>query len=305
MNRLQRLGVISTLLWCLGGAAFAAPRIAIVTPISGDVWVGDVKITTPRLVEEGQKLLVGSNGQVRVQLLGSAKEKVLKGNAMLVLSKANLEIEGQTLSRGSLAVKDEIGTICQSASANAREVGGMVLSPVVGFALELPPEPIASGWKAQVVSDAASFPKGGVVIELADLTMSGKPLSMPINELPPDIEFPEGLLKPGHRYELHVQGPKSGYYRQFQVLAPDERAELTETARAMRKEALDAGELALLLRLANFYSSFDENEKVADVLIEAVNNPSFQELDEDSKKNLKDALNKTLRSLDRRNYEGG
>lgn len=304
MRFLQKLVVVSALVWCLGGAAFAGPRVAIVTPVAGDVWVGNDKITTPRLVEEGQKLLVGADGQARVQLLGSAKEKLIKGSAMLVIVKADLEKDSQVLSRGSLAVKEEIGTIKQSASANARR-GDVEKNYVVGFALSLPPAASSDGWTAKVLSEPNSFPAKGIVVELTDLTSQSQPLSVEIDEFVTDLPFPKDLLVAGHRYELFVQGPKSGYVRQFQVLSTDERAELMETARAMRKEALDTGELAVLLRLANFYSSFDENEKLADVLLEAVNSPSFQELDEVSQNDLKDALNKTLRSLDRRNYEGG
>lgn len=118
------------------------------------------------------------------------------------------------------------------------------------------------------------------------------------------LDFPANVIQLGGRYELHVQGSNGGYYREFRVLSQQDREALAQTPHALRAEALESGEIAVLLRLANFYTSFDENEKVADVLLEVVTRPQFQELDADSQNRVKDVLNTTLRSLDRKNYEG-
>lgn len=300
MRRFFRLCNVATLLWCLTGIAWAAPRVAIVTPVAGSVWLGEDLLTAPRIAEEGQKLLV--DGEVRLQLLGSSKECVITGNRLFIISKANLEKEGKIVSRGSIAVAGEIGNIHNSASANARDQG-VKMNYVVGFALDLPPKQVGTDWQASVVTRPQDFPKTGVVVTLTEMPNSKPLMELAIKEPTDHLTFEAGTLKPGHRYEVHVQGPASGYFRQFQVLSSDERAELTKTASVMRVEALKSEEIAILLRLANFYSSFDETKKVAEVLTEVVNQPSYTDLDEASKEKIEDALNLTLRSLDRKNYD--
>jgi hypothetical protein len=280
--------------------------VAIVTPLSsGEVWLDENLLKAPTLVEEGQKLVVGDGGQARVQLLGSSKEQVLKGNALLVIRKADLEKSARAVSRGSIAISDEIGVLSKSASAGSRR-GGTEKNYVVGFALELPPKEVDGTWRSNVIrpTEEDRFPQGGVTVTVREIDEVNPHIGVTIESATDFLAFPPDALQPGKRYELHVQGPNSGYYRQFMVLNRQDRESLDQTAHAMRAEALRSGELALLLRLANFYAGFDENDMVAKVLIEVVNQPQFIELDQESQHKVKDFLNQTLRSLDRRNYEG-
>ena len=305
MKLLQRLAAVSAILWCLAGAAYAAPRVAIITPLGGDVWLGETKLTSPKIAEEGQKLLLGDNGQARVQLLGSSKEQMIKGNALVIISRSKLEEEGKPVSRGPLAVSQEIGSIDKSASANCR-VSLLGTNYVVGFALRFPPRMVDDKWQFEVTSPPEQFPARGVTLTLVDLTDGGDGTdigTVEVAEFRPQVELARDILLPGRRYSLVVQGPNSGYNHQFQMLSEQERADLDQTAHAMRAEALETGELSLLLRLANFYSSFDENEKLASVLIEVMNRPDFNDLEQPVKDHVKNALNLTLRSLDRKNHE--
>lgn len=305
MKLMQRLGAVSAILWCLAGAAYAAPRVAIITPLGGDVWLGETKLTSPKIAEEGQKLLLGDNGQARVQLLGSSKEQVIQGNALVIISKSKLEKEGKPVSRGSMAVSQEIGSIDKSASANCR-VGSLDTNYVVGFALSFPPRMVGDEWQFAVTSPSEQFPPEGVVLTFIDVTDGGEGTdigTIEVSEFQPKIELAKDILLPERRYSLVVQGPNSGYNHQFPMLSEQERADLNETARAMRAEAQETGELSLLLRLASFYSSFDENEKMADVLIEVVNRPDFKDLEQPLKDSVTKSLNLTLRSLDRKNHE--
>jgi hypothetical protein len=255
------------------------------------------------MAEEGQKLTVAEGGQARLQLLGSSKEKLVKGNASFVISKANLEKEGQSLSRGSIAVADEIGTLTGAGSASARR-GGVKNYQLVGLALDLPPTPVEGGWKIAIPLDKIQIPAGSAIeVTVTDLTDSkATAFGLTVDRPTDSLIFEAGALTLGHRYKVSVKGPRSGYTRYFQVLTPQEREDLAQTARAMRVAALESGELSVLLRLANFYSGFDETEKVADVLIEAVNAPAYKELNEQSQLDILSVLNECLRSLDRKGY---
>jgi hypothetical protein len=305
MRPKHRLLALSTILWCLTGWAWAAPRVAIVTPVSGTVWLGDLELKTPRLVEEGQKLLTGDNSKARVQLLGSSKEILLEANSILIVKKAELEKTATTVSRGSLSVVEEIGSINKSASANARKEGYKT-NYVVGFLLELPPVRTERGWQARVLTPPDQFNLGRgekVTLTLEDMTdPQVKKSSVVVENYTDHLIFEQDLVE-GHRYELHVQGPRSGYYRQFQILSADDRAEMTRTAKAIRAEALQNNELATLLQLANLYFGFDETEKLAEVLSEVMRQPSFQELDEATKIKIKESLDLTRRSLDLKNLD--
>lgn len=305
MRPKHRLLALSTILWCLTGWVWAAPRVAIVTPISGDVWLEDQELKTPRLVEEGQKLLTGDNSKARVQLLGSSKELLLGSNERLIISKAELEKEATAISRGSLSVVEEIGSINKSASANAR-LGDVEKTYVVGFLLELPPVRTESGWRARVLTPPDQFKLGRgekITLTLEDKTdPQVKTRSVVVDDYTDHLIFGQDLVE-GHRYEVQVEGPRSGYVRQFQILSAEDRAEMTRTAKAIRAEALQNNELATLLQLANLYFGFDETEKLADVLSEVMRQPSFQELDEATQKKIKDSLNLTRRSLDLKNLD--
>ena len=299
----HRIFTLAALLWLLTGLAWAGPRVAIITPLSeADVWLGETPVEGPMLAEEGQKLLVGEQGEVRIQLLGSSKERVLKGSNLLVISKADLEKAAKPIDRGSVAVADEIGSLIRPAAASARKSN--VTHHVVGFALELPPVKVDGLWRANVVTSPEALPARGVQVTVRDLASPSPHLALTVDQPTDHLAFPEDSLKLGGHYEIHVHGPKSGYYRQFQLLSREDRDDLARTAHIMRAEAIESGEIAMLLRLANLYAGFDETEKLADLLVEVVNRPDFKDLDTLSQDKLKGHLNVALRSLDRKNYEG-
>lgn len=256
----------------------------------------------PVLAEEGQKLLLGEHGKVRIQLLGSSREQVLQGSNLLVITRSELEKTAKPVDRGSIAVSDEIGSLSRPAAASARK--SRVPHHVVGFALELPPVLVDGKWRAAVISPAEAFPAGGVQVKMRSLDDKDHPVGLEVTQPTDYLIFPESVMLPGGRYELEVKGPRSAYYREFQLLTTEEREDLERTASVLRAEALQDGEIAMLLRLAGLYAGFDETQKLADVLVEVVNRPDFKSLDQESQNKVKETLNQTLRSLDRKNYEG-
>lgn len=309
MKRLPSIAVNLALLWTLSVGAWAGPRVAIVTPLAGDVRLDGVPLKAPRIAEEGQQLTVAAGGEARLQLLGSSKEKRLQGRADYTVSKAKLQSDGKPLSRGSVSVTSEIGNLSRAAAAGSR-VGRVYLYSPVGLALVLPPTPIEGGWETRSftpLEQIKASPDSAIVLKLRDLSHPD-PDSTEIKlvmDTPTDLlTFEKSVLMPGNRYELQISRPsESGYVRYFQILTPEEHAALVATEQAMRAEAAEHGEFATLLRLGAMYQDFDQTPRVAEMLMEAVTHPDFRTLGKDEREDLVSELNRARRSLDMSFYD--
>lgn len=279
--------------------AWAGPRIAIVTPLSSEVWLDDVHLASPRLVEEGQKLLLGEKGSVRIQLLGSGKEVVLQGSRLLSLSRASLDKEAQTVARGSVDVGEEHGSLSRVAAVTGRLTDYSHHRPV-GFAVQLPPEPTTSGhWTMKVLTPAESFP-GNIRLDLVDAVTQRELAALTITAWDSTLILEPEMLAPGGRYCLRVstqQGnDRLGYQRHFQVFTTEEHNQLEDTAEALRAEIDAEAPLPGLFALARFYDSLDDAENLAPVLDEILARP---ELSEDDRATARALRNGVLASLDR------
>jgi hypothetical protein len=307
MKLLRNAALTMANLACLGTLAWAAPRVAIVTPLGGEVKLAGASLNMPKIAEEGQHLILGENGQVRIQLLGSSKEKILQGKADYTISKARLESEGVALSRGKVAVAREVGNISRSAAAVSRP---SIYHPV-GLTFAWPPMLNGQQWVAQVqtpASDLELSENDAVAVTITDLSDPGAAVLQATIEKPvTTLAFTGSSLAVGHRYRLHVQRDlgEHMYSRSFRILSPEEQDALSDTERILRVEALDSNELPALLRLASLYQSFDQTDKVAEVLLEAVNNPQYQELDPVVQQQLLKALNDARYGVDLPRYTPG
>jgi hypothetical protein len=288
----------------LGLAAMAAPRVAIVVPLGGSVKLDGVKLTAPRIAEEGQKLSLGADGEVRLQLLGSSKEKRLKGTDY-VISRAKLEQEGKVVTRGSLSVADEIGTISRAAAGTARR-GGLMLSGYVPLGLELvlPPTRTENGWIIPIATPPEQIditPGREAVVSLLELgAPKDSALYVTVDQALDRLQLTPDMLQEGHRYEITVSRPGfKGYSRVFCVLSSEDEAAIEGTEKAMIAAADEAGDLAARLRLAAFYESVCQVDKMARTLQAVTNHPGFAALSYDNKVKIVTELNFALNSLDR------
>jgi hypothetical protein len=293
------------MLWCLAGLAGADPvtRVAIVTPLTKNVQLDGVLLKTPKIAAEGQKLTLPNGASARVQLLGSPKETTVNGQADYVISRAKLEKDAKVLSRGAITVEAEIGDVARAAAVSARATG--VEYVPIGFVLEVPPQQTSFGYAIRILTpkDRLSVsPQDPITLTVTDLDAPGSRWELVVDQPAETLEFPEGMLTLGHRYEIDVARGERGYLRHFRLLTPEEHAEAKEAAKLMRVDALQSGDIALLLRLANFYQNMDDNESAAAVLKEVVNNPGYAELSAETQAVVKRLLNKNLNSLDQRNY---
>lgn len=306
MKRLRQCAASMALLLSLAAShpAWAAPRVALVIPISGEVHLGGKSLSTPRIAEEGQQIDLKDGAEVRIQLLGSSKEKVIKGATRYTISKSALEKEGVSLSRGEVAVNSaEIGNLSRGAMGTSRPV----YKPL-GVSFTLPPRLEGEFWVAdsRTPLDASQVnEKNPVTITVRDQTDPEQAeLSVNLDHPVHAISFEAQKLVPGHQYLMHVQRGIGDpyYYRYFRILTPEEEQSLLETEKVLRSAAIASDELPILIRLASLYKSFDQTEKMAQVLLEVVNKPAFQDLDATVQSKLLIALNKARNSLDLENY---
>lgn len=304
MKRLQQCAASLTLLLALAAPGWAAPRVALVIPISGNAELGGAKLSAPKIAEEGQKLSLQSGAEVRVQLLGSSKEKVLKGATSYTISKAGLEKEGASLDRGKVAVSSEIGNLSRAGAGTARPA---TYRPV-GLVFDFPPVLQGDRWVAPTrtpIDKIEISEKSAITVTITDLTdPSRNPLRVEITKPINALAFLAKDLSAGHQYRMDVQrgSGELGYHREFRILTPEEQQTLGETEKVLRVSAITSDELPTLVRLASLYHSFDQTEKMAEVLEEAVHKPAFQTLDKDVQTQLIATLNRARNSLDLENY---
>lgn len=300
----QTAATLAAMCW-LVGQAWAAPRVALVIPISGDVKLAGAQLSKPRIAEEGQLVSLSNGAEVRIQLLGSSKEKVLKGKSDYTISKAGLEKDGTSLDRGKVSVVSEIGNLSRSGAATSRAAK---YTPV-GLAFNWPPVLDKGQWVSSTATPSNQIKaKAGsaIVVTISDLTdPQAKSIETTISKPVSSLAIAQKDLVIGHQYRLDVQpetGP-GGYTREFRILTKEEQENLQETERVLRVTAISSDELPTLIRLATVYKSFDRNDKMVAVLVEAVNKPGFKTLDPVVQQQLLEVLNKTRNSLDLENYE--
>lgn len=303
MKRWQHRALTMALLLGMAAAATAAPRVALAIPISGEVKVGGASLSDPILVEEGQKITLARGAEIRLQLLGSSKQKVLKGQIAYTVSKADLEKDGKTLARGSVAVTSEIGNLTRAGAGTARP---STYHPV-GLAFDWPPVLEGDRWLCRVSTPKEQIRASrsdAVTVTISDLSEPDRPA------LAATVEGPIGLLafarkdlEPGHRYSVAVQrGLAHQYLREFRILTEEEKSDLETTAHTLRLAALETGEIPTLVRLASVYQGFARIDKVAEVLTEAVHNPGYGALDPSVQTGLMTALNRARNGLDQKDY---
>lgn len=291
------------LLLGMGAAGLAAPRIALAIPISGEAKVAGAPLSDPTLVEEGQKITLAKGAEVRLQLLGSSKQKVLKGQSAYTVSKATLEKEGTAIARGSVSVTSEIGNLTRAGAGTARPSS---YQPV-GLAFAWPPALEDGRWVCKVVTPREQIKANkadAVTVTISDESAPDKPaLAATVDGPIGVLAFSEKDLLPGHTYSVAVQrGLAYQYLREFRILTQEEKAALEATAHTLRMTAIATGEIPTLIRLAGVYQGFGQVEKVADVLTEAVNNPHYAALDPAVQTQLLLALNRARNGLDQKNY---
>ena len=298
MTRLRHGMVLLAVLFWVTAQAWAAPRVALVIPISGDVKLAGATLDKPKLAEEGQKVTVAPDSEVRIQLLGSSKEKILKGKADYTISKAGLEKEGKALDRGAVSVVSEIGNLSRAGAGSQRG------RKPLGLSFILPPVLEKNRWVLRVASpEVNATEKNQIHVTISDLTdPSAENLEKVLTNPVKFIDFDQSQLIVGHQYRVFVLRDTVDYERDFRILTSQEQAALKETERTLRRAALESDEMPTLIRLASLYKSFDQNEKMAKVLLEAVKKPSYKKMDPEVQKQLVEALNRARKSLDQVDY---
>lgn len=287
----------------LAAQAWAGPRVALIIPVSGEVKLGGAKLSEAKLADEGQLVSLGQGAEVRIQLLGSSKEKTLRGKVDYTISKAILEKEGKAASRGSVVVASEIGNLTRAGAGTSRPA---TFQPV-GLAFQWPPALENGRWVSRAVTPLGRIKasqKDPVFVTIIDLSEAGRAVADDTITEPVDsMTFDSKTFVPGHQYRLDVQrnGTQS-YFRHFRILTEEEKETLASTERILRETHGTAIELPTLIRLASLYKSFDQNEKMVAVLTEAVHHPAYGELDSVVVKQLDEALNVARHSLDEPDY---
>ncbi len=304
MKRWQNGALTLAMLLGLGSAALAAPRVALAIPVSGEARVAGAPLSDPTLVEEGQKITLSKGAEVRLQLLGSSKQRVLKGQTAYTVSKATLEKEGKTIARGSVAVTSEIGNLTRTGAGTARP---STYQPV-GLAFDWPPVLEGERWVCRVTTppDQIRASKADVVtVTISDLSAPDRPaLAATVDGPIGVLAFAQKSLVPGHSYSVAVQrGLAYQYLREFRILTEEEKSDLEATAHTLRLAALETGEIPTLIRLASVYQGFGRTDKVAEVLTEAVNNATYTTLDPAVQSGLLTALNRARNGLDQKDYK--
>lgn len=301
MKNLKRAAASMAAMSVLMGHAWAAPRVALVIPIDGDVKLAGAQLVGPKIAEEGQLVSLSNGAEVRIQLLGSSKEKILKGKSTYTISKSGLEKDGKSLDRGKVSVTSEIGNLSRAGAGTSRDS-----YDTVGLAFRWPPALENGQWVVPTAAlDKKAIEKEPFVVTISDLTDPKTPvleetITQPISAL----SFSQDQLAEGHHYRLDVQleSGKKGYTREFRILTPDEQAYLQDTERVLRVAAITSDEMPTLIRLATLYRSFGRTDKMAEVLLEAVNKPEFSALDTEVQKQLLLALNNARTGLDLPTY---
>lgn len=298
MTRLRHgMVLLAVLLW-VTAQAWAAPRVALVIPISGDVKLAGATLDKPKLAEEGQKVTVAPDSEVRIQLLGSSKEKILKGKADYTISKSSLEKEGKSLDRGAVSVVSEIGNLSRAGAGSQRG------RKPLGLSFIFPPVLEKNRWVLRVASpEVEATEKNQIHVTISDLTdPSAENLEKVLTNPAKFIDFDQSQLIVGHQYRVFVLRDTVDYERDFRILTSQEQEALKKTERTLRRAAIESDEMPTLIRLASLYKSFDQNEKMAKVLLEAVQKPSYKKMDPEVQKQLVEALNRARKSLDQVDY---
>lgn len=276
------------LLCCLLAPAWAAPRIAIITPLDGQPILAGKSLTTPAFAEEGQLLDLPAGSQVRVQLLASNRQTHLKGPRQVTLSKEQLNKIARGVTRDKLSVAQEAGNLQRSAAATTRATDPL------GWSLVLPGKATEQGWEFPVKIDPKYFKSNQeITVTLGELQDSGQ--SWVFDGSVPNAATPGLTLLPGHRYLLMVQGVSLQYKRVFQVLTPEEKSHLRNLENQLLSRRPTVKEL---LRVADLYDDFDQTEEVARLLEQVVAHPQFEKLSQEEREQVRGALNRALDSLD-------
>lgn len=275
--------------------------------VGGEAKLAGKPLQTPQMAEEGQVLVVEKGGEVRVQVLGSNKEMTLKGPKTLTLRRADLLKSAKALPRDKVAVAAEIGNLQRSAAGTSREQRYDIL----GWSVKDPALTDDGTWQSQVEVNQIFRVTPSEPLELSIYRLQGNSSESVLSEtyvesLPETIDFEKNALIPGARYLLDVQYPagKGHYRRHFRVLNQAEREALSSADTTLRAQTTGVDSLASLIHLAFMYQNFDQSAKVAELLQEILEEPSFGDLDTQARQDLKVHLNKVRQSLDLPYYDG-
>lgn len=305
--------LVAILLFTAAIPALAAPRIAIIVPLSGRIELAGEVLRGPKIAEEGQVLTLSKSAEVRIQLLGSNKETIVKDVTSYTIRRAVVEKEGKAISRGNLSVTGEVANLNRAAAFSTRSQsdygrvdpdGNFV---PLGVKLTLPPRLNNDGsWTIPL-----SFPDGYTpspqsatkvtVSDTADYSISW---GIDIEEEAPSLDFPPQSLSLGHRYKISISNKRGGYTRYFYAISNEDRQAISEHSEKIYQEMNDDNRLSTLLHLASFYQSLDNLEQVASVLMEAIKEKDFKELDADAQNTVVDMLNNALLLQDKAPYKG-
>lgn len=292
--------LLLTWLWLHAGL-LAAPRVALVIPLQGEVQLSGASLQAPTLAEEGQVLRLNSGAQVRLQLLGSNKETQLQGQQSYTVSRERLERDAQPLRRGAVALTTEIGNLSRAGGGTVRFDPKSSLRPV-GVAFEWPPRREDGRWVSPAVGSMQVSPRRRVLVLVQDRSDPTQPeLNVTLSEPVQSLVFPLESLRESHRYQVRVESEdgSQSYERSFTILSPDDQTALRQTASALRLRALESGEIPTLIRLASLYDSYDRPDKVVEVLGEAMNHPTFTTLDRTVQEQIAQAAERARWALDR------
>ncbi len=276
-------------LLCLLAPAWAAPRIAIITPLDGKPILAGKGLSTPTFAEEGQVLDLPAGSQVRVQLLASNRQTHLKGPRQVTLSREQLSKSATEVKRDKLSVAQEAGNLQRSAAATTRDIKPL------GWSLVLPGKSTEQGWEFAVKIDTEYFKsQQQITVTLGEVEDSGQ--FWEFDGSTQTAFTPDITLLPGHRYLLIVQGTSREYRRVFRLLTPEEKSDLKDLEAQLLSRRPTVEEL---VRVANLYDGFDQTEEVARLLEQVIEHPEFGKLSQGEREQVRDALKRALESLDR------
>ncbi len=242
----------------------AQERIGLLRVLSGSAQLNGVPVSRAALAREGETLVLSEGSQVRISLLESNKEVILKNPGSHILHKDNLLRWARSTSRGGVDVATDLGSRQVAAGNTLRSAERKSLNPV------LPPKPDSRG-KYRAIEFQPEAPlkvEEGHAIELlvTELQPSGKRrLGGKLYESGTSGEMKrlelEEELRAGVTYRLTVQSNdlanNDSALREvdFRILSPEEETFLSTAVQRLDSPTADR---RTLWQLADIFSSLGQ-----------------------------------------------
>ena len=242
----------------------AQERIGLLRVLSGSAQLNGVPVSRAALAREGQTLVLSEGSQVRISLLESNKEVILKNPGSHILHRDNLLRWARSTSRGGVDVATDLGSRQVAAGNTLRSAERKSLNPV------LPPKPDSRG-KYRAIEFQPEAPlkvEEGHAIELlvtelqsaGSRTLGGTTYESGARQELERLELQQEL-RAGVTYRLTLtsndvaSGDSSIREIDFRILTPEEETFLSA---AVEKLDTPQADRRTLWKLADIYSSLGQ-----------------------------------------------